>query len=79
MLRQKDDSTPLRVSDLISFLRTLPPDAVVVQSQDCEGNRFAPTHEIWGCHYQAASQDIWVGNGAPPAGAEPAVCLWPSG
>lgn len=77
LLRQKDGETPLRVADLVAYLQSLPQDAYVIQSQDSEGNHFAPTRELWNCHYRLAAEDLWVGEGDPPFDAHPAVCFWP--
>ena len=78
MLRQNDTATPLRVSDLIAYLRKLPQDAVVIQSHDSEGNRVSLTHELWDCHYRDEVQAVWVGDGSPPPDARAAVCFWPA-
>jgi len=36
----------MTVAELIAKLQTLPPDALIIQSCDAEGNRFSPTTEI---------------------------------
>lgn len=75
MLRQKDAETPLRVSDLIEYLKRLPPDAAVVQSLDSEGNTFALTHELWDC-YCDESGAIHTSGGSD--NLRRAVCFWPA-
>lgn len=80
----------MTVAGLIKQLQELPPEAVVIQSQDGEGNGYSPTWEIsdgWyipesgysGDWYHLGAEDEpeyeWQG---PDEHTVRAVCLWPT-
>lgn len=79
------------VSELMGLLRSLPQDAIVVQSSDAEGNNFSPLADAGLGRY--AAETTWYGEfGLHELTAEDivqgyteedvldgplAVCLWP--
>jgi hypothetical protein len=75
----------LTVAQLIEKLKELPPDAIIVQSKDGEGNSYSPVADMTVGVYLADTS--WEGSFTDhdddkgemvEAGAEPAVCIWPT-
>ncbi len=62
------------VRDLIARLQTMPPDALVVQACDSEGNGYSPTTEVEAVRYIADTS--WAGYLGNEGGS--AVALWPA-
>lgn len=79
-------NTPmLTVAALIERLQKLPPDAVVVQSQDGEGNGFSPVADLALGVY--AEETTWSGEFSDhdddmqdlsANGGVQSVCIWPT-
>ena len=77
----------MTVKELRDALSNLPDDALVVLSQDSEGNRFGPLDEVLAGKYDFESE--WAGKffenevlndpifEQPSPDAVSAVCLWP--
>jgi hypothetical protein len=71
----------MTVSELIAQLQQLPPNNIVVQAKDGEGNGFSPVAEVAVGLY--AADTTWSGEFWTPDAeddekeAESAVCLWP--
>jgi hypothetical protein len=66
---------PTTVRDLIEELNQMPPDALVVQSADAEGNDFSPFLAV--SREQYVPDTPWRGRLAD--GLPNAVVLWPGG
>jgi hypothetical protein len=49
----------MTIAELIDTLQKLPPEALVIQSSDAEGNRFSPTAEVGIGRYTA--ENAWSG------------------
>lgn len=80
----------MTVAELIEKLRELPQEALVIQSQDGEGNSYSPTcepsdgwympdGECYGdwYHYGAENEPEYEWDGPGEDGVR-AVCLWPT-
>lgn len=73
----------MTVAELIAELQKLPPNNIVVQAKDGEGNNFSPFSEVTVGLY--AAETTWSGEywtpedeGDEDEEAESAVCLWPT-
>jgi len=73
----------MTVAELIAKLQELPPNNIVVQAKDGEGNGFSPLSEIAVGLYAAEttrSGEFWTPDaedGDEDNEADSAVCLWP--
>jgi hypothetical protein len=74
----------LTVAAMIERLKDFPSDAILVQSQDAEGNGFSPVSELSVGYY--LEETTWHGEftdheddeeGLREHGAAQAVCIWP--
>ena len=74
----------MTAADIISLLQQVPPETLVVQSMDPEGNSFSPVFCVEKIDYLAESEfrgDIWgpeENDPKRPEGVVDAVCFWPS-
>lgn len=68
----------MRVSELIEKLKTLPADALVIQSRDEEGNGYLPTQAAVPCLYLPERDMVWPADDDTPLPENHSVvCLWP--
>lgn len=65
------------VGELIEALKALPPETLVVQSRDEEGNGFLPLAGVGECRY-LPQQDMLTPTEENAPGSRLAVCLWPA-
>ena len=72
----------MTVAELITQLQGLDKEALVVMSEDAEGNRFSPLFDVEPARYIASS--AWSGDlvdeddDDPDPEAVQSVCLWPT-
>jgi hypothetical protein len=75
----------MKVKDLIEKLQALPPELIVVQSRDAEGNSFSPVAEVtegvyveettYSGEFSDNDEDVLD---YTDRGGEGAICLWPT-
>lgn len=73
----------MTVAELIAELQKLPPNNIVVQAKDGEGNNFSPFAEVTVGLYAAEtarSGEYWTPENEDDEDdeADSAVCLWPT-
>jgi hypothetical protein len=68
----------MTVKELKKLLRNVPDDAIVVMSQDSEGNDYSPLANVEKLYYK--EETSWRGEvfGTKEKDTVPAVVLWPT-
>jgi hypothetical protein len=67
----------MTVKQLIEKLKQFPPDALVVQSRDAEGNGFSATHEVEEVQIDSDELEGGLPATVPPHKEVRCVVLWP--
>jgi len=72
----------MTVVELIEQLKQHPPDALIVQSKDNEGNDFLPSADVGGWVHRYIARNTWSGDLADeesdPDDGVPCVVPWPT-
>lgn len=74
----------MTAAEIIKRLQQYPPETIVVQSTDPEGNSFSPVLLVENVDYLPETEhrgDLWAASGQQPekpSEVMPALCFWPS-